>query len=182
MATDSPTRAVAEFVVGCHLAIRTTLGEHLEGQVLAFDKPSNLLILQEIGQTGSRRNLRFLKANFIKESAFLGHGEDPLDLRDIFVDLDSFKAREEAAVRQAEDEADRIGVGVTREAQDIFDALSKTLPVLWDNTIIVVMNEVRVSSPYFPDNVTGGPPAANERVKKVLELERERLQARGAGQ
>jgi hypothetical protein len=42
------------------------------------------------------------------------------------------------------------------------------LPVRWDNTIIVVMNEVRVSTPYFPENVSGGPAAANERVKKVV--------------
>lgn len=175
---ESPACGVAEFVVGCRLAIRTTLGEHFEGQVLTFDKPSNLLILQEIGQTGPRRNLRFLKANFIKELTFLGHGEDPLNLRDV----DSLKSQEEVALRQAEAGVERTGVGVSREAQDIFDALSKTLPVCWDNTVIVVMNEVRVSSPYFPDNVAGGPPAANERVKKVLELERQRLQARGAGQ
>jgi hypothetical protein len=30
------------------------------------------------------------------------------------------------------------------------------------------MNEVRVSTPYFPENVSGGPAAANERVKKVV--------------
>ena len=34
--------------------------------------------------------------------------------------------------------------------------------------MIVVMNEVRVSTPYFPENVSGGPAAANERVKKVV--------------
>lgn len=42
------------------------------------------------------------------------------------------------------------------------------LPVRWDKTVIVVMNEVRVSSPYLPESVTGGTPAANERVRKVV--------------
>ncbi|MCO5571642.1 hypothetical protein L7F22_025389 [Adiantum nelumboides] len=132
------------------------------------------------GQTGPRRNLRFLKVNCIKESTFLGHGDDALNLKDFMLDMESLKAREEGAIRQAEAEAERIGIGVTAEAQDIFDALSKTLPVRWDNRIIVVMNEVRVSSPYYPENVAGGPPAANERVRKVLELERKRLHTRGA--
>lgn len=38
----------------------------------------------------------------------------------------------------------------------------------WDKTVIVVMNEVRVSSPYLPESVSGGTPAANDRVKKVV--------------
>ncbi|KAK4373205.1 hypothetical protein RND71_008589 [Anisodus tanguticus] len=86
------------------------------------------------------------------------------------------------AGKQAEIDAERFGIGVTAEAQNIFDALSKTLPVRWDKTVIVVMNEVRVSSPYLPESVVGGTPAANERVRKVLELERKRLQSRNTGQ
>ena len=42
------------------------------------------------------------------------------------------------------------------------------LPVRWDKTAIVVMNEVRVGSPYLPECVNGGTPAANDRVKKVV--------------
>lgn len=42
------------------------------------------------------------------------------------------------------------------------------LPVRWDKTVIVLMNEVRVSNPYYPENVSGGTPAANDRVKKVV--------------
>lgn len=38
----------------------------------------------------------------------------------------------------------------------------------WDKTVIVVMDEVRVSSPYLPESVSGGTPAANDRVKKVV--------------
>ncbi|KAM0942642.1 putative Anticodon-binding domain, protein Lsm12 [Dioscorea sansibarensis] len=187
-----------ELAVGCILAIRTTLGDEIEGQIITFDRPSNFL---GASKAGSRRNLRLLKANFIKDFTFLGRGDDPLDPKKCLLDLGSLQAREEAALRQAEIEAERIGVGVTTEAQSIFDALSKTvwmshliisgllllldswvLPVRWDKTMIVVMNEVRVHSPYLPENVSGGTPAANDRVKKVLDFERKRLQARTPSQ
>ncbi|XP_022956734.1 protein LSM12 homolog A [Cucurbita pepo subsp. pepo] len=170
-----------DFSVGSFFSIKTTLGDEFQAQVITFDRPSNILVLQEGSKPGPRRNIRLLKANYIKEFSFLGHGEDPLDLKNCYLDLNTLRAREELAIRQAEIEAERIGVGVTSEAQSIFDALSKTLPVRWDKTVIVVMNEVRVSSPYLPESVSGGTPAANERVKKVLELERKRLQVRGGG-
>ncbi|KAL1556714.1 hypothetical protein AAHA92_12299 [Salvia divinorum] len=131
---------------------------------------------------GPKRNIRLLKANYIKEFAFLGQGEDPLDVNKCFVDLNTLQSKEESAIRQAEAEAERIGVGVTPQAQSLFDALSKTLPVRWDKSTIVVMNEVRVSSPYLPESVTGGTPAANERVRKVVEFEKKRLQSRYGGQ
>lgn len=44
------------------------------------------------------------------------------------------------------------------------------LPVRWDKSVIVVMNEVRVSSPYLPESVSGGTASANERVRKVVRL------------
>ncbi|VFQ93150.1 unnamed protein product [Cuscuta campestris] len=143
-----------------------------------------ILKAQEGGSSGAgaKMNIRLLKANYIKEFALLGHGDDPLDASKCFLDLETLKSREDSAIRQAELDAERFGVGVTAEAQSIFDALAKTLPVRWDKTAIVVMNEVRVSSPYLPESVKGGTPAANERVRKVLEFERKRLQARNSGQ
>ncbi|CAK9182488.1 unnamed protein product [Ilex paraguariensis] len=173
-----------EFAVGCMLSIKTTLGDDFQGQVITFDRPSNILVLQEGLKSGSgpKRNIRLLKANYIKEFSFLGQGEDPLDLKKCFLDLNTLQSKEESAIRQAETEAERFGVGVTAEAQTIYDALSKTLPVMWDKTAIVVLKEVRVTSPYLPESVIGGTPAANERVRKVLEFERKRLQARNPGQ
>ncbi|XP_020264570.1 uncharacterized protein LOC109840360 [Asparagus officinalis] len=167
----------SDWTVGRFLTLATTFGEEINGQIISYDRPTNLLVLQEgSSNDGPRRKVRLLKANYIEKFTYLGQGEDPLDLNKCYLDLNALQAREETAVRQAEVEAERIGVGVSSEAQSIFDALSKTLPVRWDKTVIVVMNEVRVSSPYHPSNVSGGTPAANDRVKKVLEFQRKRLQ------
>ncbi|XVF02398.1 hypothetical protein REPUB_Repub04eG0172300 [Reevesia pubescens] len=171
-----------EFAVGCLLSIKTTLGDEFEGQIISFDPVANILVLQEGSKSGPRRNIRLLKANYIKEFSFLRQDEDPLDVNQCLLDLTTLQAREDSAIRQAESDSERFGVGVTSEAQNLFDALSKTLPVRWDKTVIVVMNEVRVSSPYLPECVSGGTPAANERVKKVLEFERKRMQTRGTSQ
>ncbi|TQD74521.1 hypothetical protein C1H46_039952 [Malus baccata] len=181
-----------KLAIGCLVSVKTTLSDDFQGQVITFDRPSNIVVIHILSpfaiyqfkgsKGGARRNIRLLKANYIKELSYLGQAEDPLDIKKCFLDLNSLRAREELAIRQAEAELERIGVGVTGQAQNIFDALSKTLPVRWDKTVIVVMNEVRVSSPYTPESVSGGTPAANERVKKVLELERRRLQTRGGGQ
>ncbi|EFH65020.1 hypothetical protein ARALYDRAFT_476146 [Arabidopsis lyrata subsp. lyrata] len=71
---------------------------------------------------------------------------------------------------------EKIGFGVTSEAQKIFDAISKTLPIRWDSKDMLVMGEVIVRSPYHSDCVFGGTRAVNDRVKTVLEQVRKKLQ------
>ncbi|CAJ0874080.1 22087_t:CDS:2, partial [Entrophospora sp. SA101] len=71
----------------------------------------------------------------------------------------------------------RIGVGVTQEAQDIFDALSKTLPCRWADEKIVVLDEVIINPPYDLENCKASSSASGSlaRVRKVLEGEKRRL-------
>ena len=47
-----------------------------------------------------------------------------------------------AQVAQAE--AAKTGIGVSNEAQQVFDALSKTMPCHWAQQSIIVLNEVRL--------------------------------------
>lgn len=129
-----------DFVVGCLLSIKTTLGDEFEGQVITFDRFSNILVLhilpptlimfffanprkqnknkilrftvilfcssltfvgceQEGSKQGPRRNIRLLKANYIKEWSLLGQAEDPLDIKKCYLDLNSLQAREDSAIR-----------------------------------------------------------------------------------
>ncbi|KAF8939647.1 hypothetical protein BGZ47_008088 [Haplosporangium gracile] len=94
-----------------------------------------------------------------------------------YVQMDKIQQREQQAIREAQTAAARIGVGVSTIGQDIFDALSKTLPCRWHKDQIVVMDEVIISSPYEPDNCKANASASATlaRVKKVLEGERLRM-------
>jgi len=76
-------------------------------------------------------------------------------------------------------DAERIGEGVTREAQAIFDALCKTMPSKWQGKSILVLDEVLVEAPYTPEAAKLCPGSLQEvtlqRVRKVLAAERDRL-------
>ncbi|KAG1455616.1 hypothetical protein G6F56_007024 [Rhizopus delemar] len=72
------------------------------------------------------------------------------------------------------DQVSKVGVGVTKEGQDIFYALSKTLPCHWSKESIVVMDEILITPPYGIEDCkskTDTPSASLAR----LEGERRRL-------
>jgi hypothetical protein len=56
---------------------------------------------------------------------YVGRSENP-ELELPALNQNKIKAREENAIKLLKEEASRIGIGVTREAQEIFNALSKT--------------------------------------------------------
>lgn len=77
----------------------------------------------------------------------------------------------DAAVERLKEAERRKGKGVGKEAQDIFDALARTLPTRWDGTSIVVLDAVIIASPYKSDDCRGGtgaPSGTLARVKKVV--------------
>jgi hypothetical protein len=91
----------------------------------------------------------------------------PLDIR-------ALRNREAAAVANLQEREQRRGKGVTKEAQDLFDAFSRTMPARWDGTSIVVADAVLIAKPYrvddcrslVPDDTRAGP--ALTRVRKVV--------------
>ena len=57
------------WVVGCNLTVKTR-NEEIQGQVFAFDKASNTVLLSQIGSTPFHSNMRLLKANYVKVNGF----------------------------------------------------------------------------------------------------------------
>ncbi|KAJ0253238.1 hypothetical protein HA466_0109560 [Hirschfeldia incana] len=171
-----------KFAAGNIYSVKLITGDEFQGIVMAYDPIPNVVVFEEgskPSRPGQSKNTRMVNASFITGLSYMGRTEEPVLTDSCWVNLDGLRAKEALAIRQAEADAERMGVGVTAEAQSIFDALSKTLPVQWENSDILVMKEVRVRSPYLSDCVFGGTDAANNRVKKVLELERRRLQLFG---
>lgn len=62
------------------------------------------------------------------------------------VNVAAAEARERAATTEALKRATKIGVGVSSLAQEVFDALSKTLPCRWADRHIIVMDEIVIVS------------------------------------
>jgi len=67
----------------------------------------------------------------------------------------------------------------------LFDAFSRTMPAHWDGTSIVVADTVIISKPYRVENCRtlvedGAVSPALTRVRKVLEMERKKIELRNA--
>lgn len=127
--------------VGDSVVLRTTLGEEISSTVFGYDKATNMLMLRETGAHNGVANLRLLKASFIEKVVSLTKAAPgTVDLGPLPpVDMEKGKRREAKALKQAEKEAALVGVGVTKEAQSIFESLRKTLPCHWEGKDIVVL-------------------------------------------
>ncbi|PWN38336.1 uncharacterized protein FA14DRAFT_25942 [Meira miltonrushii] len=117
------------------------------------------------------------------------------------INVAAAEARERAATAEASKRAAKIGVGVSKLGQDVFDGLSKTLPCRWADRHIIVMDEFAISPDKYDTatipnvplttlqaiaegrEVEGAPDEARgqatrwQRVTKVLEGERKKILA-----
>lgn len=87
------------------------------------------------------------------------------------VDIAAMQAREEQTIREMKKKDAQKGKGVSKEAQELFDAISRTLPTRWAETQIVVSDSVLIQAPYTLDSIRA--PAdkvqAENHVRKIVE-------------
>ncbi|KAK9762852.1 hypothetical protein K7432_011000 [Basidiobolus ranarum] len=144
-------------------------------------KPVESSLLKIFQSTASRYDFRILKISHLKDISYLESNEEKKneDNQPVvgFANIDKINTRQTQAFRETQANIARIGVGVSQEGQDIFDALSKTLPCHWYKNQIIVLEEVSISPPYDVDNCKPlrEQSSSLNRVVRVLEGERRRL-------
>ncbi|KAJ3360678.1 hypothetical protein GGF32_008073 [Allomyces javanicus] len=168
------------------------------GQIYAYDPVNELVVLQCVNRDHpasaltKKLDLRFIHTRSIRQVTVLSSppaeakGLPALDasatapLEQMLLPVTAIHweqtvQREAAAVRVMQGKVAKLGVGVGRDGQEIFDALSKTMECRWHETAIVVMDSVLIAAPYTPAACQGNDERALMRVRKVLEGERRKL-------
>lgn len=154
---------------GAIVDIRTTSGANYKGELLCYDNTGmNCFILKE--------NVNKGKANF---HVIMNHAisdinlsalpqQDEVDAPLPHYDIKVLEERERLALKDFQKRQQCIGVGVTKDAQDIFDFIYKTHhDCHWDGKTIVVL-DVRIEPPYGSENCVGGQDKSHERIQNVL--------------
>ncbi|GAN02847.1 conserved hypothetical protein [Mucor ambiguus] len=188
--TTSPTSPLGkkslESIVGRAIKIKTASNEQVEGLVYTYDRTTNCLVIDYSStsntntttqqQAGRNLSFRIIKISHIKEIVSLGESTSSNSKKDYLpvnqVQVDRLKSRESEALKGFQSQVSKIGVGVTKEGQDIFNALSKTLPCRWSKDTIVVMDEILITPPYGVDNCKANATSSAllARVKKVCKI------------
>ncbi|KAF2147412.1 uncharacterized protein K452DRAFT_240854 [Aplosporella prunicola CBS 121167] len=87
------------------------------------------------------------------------------------LDLGALKAREEAQVRKLMEKEATRGKGVPKEAQEIFDAINRTLPTRWHEQSIVINDAVILGPPYTINDLKAeqGKERNVEQIRKIMD-------------
>eukprot|EP01068_Selenidium_serpulae_P012753 Selendium_serpulae@DN5876_c0_g1_i1.p1 len=183
--------------LGSSVRLQTTYSDDvITGEVFSYDVgATNTLIIKGVCEKGLV-NYNVVKISAIKEIVADTdtpdrklRADDPtaLDRQLPGCDFGVLERRECRAIDAFVKNQRNIGIGVSREAQEIFDFIAKTHPdCRWEKDTISVMG-VTVPPPYTAENCSGETAASLERFRKVLDgfhsrREQKKSPGGGAGQ
>ncbi|KAL5357489.1 anticodon-binding domain-containing protein [Aspergillus floccosus] len=188
-----PLEVALSGAIGARVRITTAQQSTIEGTLFTADPITNLVAINTADPKQAQADYHIFPVSRIQSFQLLSlappsTAADGPSFSDAVpsvhaLDIRALKNRETTAIGKLHENEARRGKGVTREAQDIFDAISRTMPVRWDGTNIVVADAVAIAAPYRPDDcrpLVAGDTAALLRVRKVLEMERQKIELRNA--
>jgi hypothetical protein len=178
--------------LGVPLQVSLVSGESVSGTLFGYDAAAGIVVIEEEQPGVQRRNYHFLRISAIANAHYTDGPRQPV-LPLPAVNLAKLRSKQHAVLNKQRAEAAKIGVGVSEFAQSLFNTISRTCvlsprsllscalrssvrvrsrlhsyPCTWEKDVIVVLQEVRISSPYTAHNCESSNSAALERVRKVV--------------
>ncbi|XP_014210685.1 protein LSM12 homolog A [Copidosoma floridanum] len=161
------------FGIGSTVACRTCYDKEIEGEVLAFDQQTKMLILKCPSSCGRESlndvhivNLSLVSDVQVKKEVNPTTNEPPQSLN-----LQRLNTRVRNQIEEKKRMVKALQAGVSPEGQKLFIAISKTInEITWNGPNIVVWDKVTIIPPYKVENVQGNSDdKAFTHIKKVVE-------------
>ncbi|XP_031629326.1 protein LSM12 homolog A [Contarinia nasturtii] len=165
------------FSTGSMVSCTTCFKQSVEGEVLAFDPMTKMLILKCTAGSNSTKlndifvvNLEFCSDVQVKEEV----KKEP-DVPDAKIPPPLNIQRLSTRVRNAQEQKKRWisarTAGVSVDGQKLYMAISKTIKhIAWRGPNIIVFNDVTIKPPYKLEDVNGNPESRQlTYVKKIVE-------------
>merc|ERR1712226_1385184 len=89
------------------------------------------------------------------------------------LDMDKLELRLSKNREQKFEEAKLADVGVTRDGLDLYNVIKKTLEVRWQESDLIILDDIKISPPYSQSSVEKLRPDAKD---QSLEIVRKRLE------
>ena len=153
------------------MSCRTCLDKDIEGEVVAYDAATKMLIVKSDATSGrpSLNNIHMLNLSFVSKVEVKkdSGSERPPEPQSLNISRLNMRAREQ--IDKKKKLVNALKAGVSPDGQRLFTAINKTIDeVNWDREEIVVMKNVRITPPYTPECVKGDQAASNH-VRKIVE-------------
>lgn len=160
------------FSIGSTVACTTCYNQNYEGEVLAFDQQTKMLILK----CASASNTSKLNDVYILNLALCSDVQVKKEVNSIpdppqSLNLQRLSTRVRNQVEQKKRQVSALAAGVSQEGQSLFLAIARTInQVSWQGPNILVCQDVTITPPYKVENVNG-PPGTPQltHVKKIVE-------------
>ncbi|CAH4033266.1 LSM12 homolog A-like [Pieris brassicae] len=147
------------FTIGSIVATRTCYNEHIEGEVLAFDPQTKMLILKCPSSSGNPKrhdvnvvNLSLVSDVQVKKEVPTTTVPDPPPS----LNLHRLNTRVRNAIENKRRLVSALSACLDPEGQRLFMAIARVIEdVSWSGQSIRVYNQVTITPPYKVDNVIG---------------------------
>ncbi|TRY79182.1 hypothetical protein TCAL_01977 [Tigriopus californicus] len=160
-AGSSVSLAFEYFMPGARVKCTSCYGDNLEGEVMAFDLNTRMLVLKmsATDRRPSHNDVQMLNMNYMKDVKLLSeaknnNGTPPADPPTLNIQRLKNRIGQNLVRKGRLIKAFKSGVSV--EGQRLFQVISKTIDEIdWEGENIVVMRKVTITPPYKPENIKG---------------------------